>query len=122
MSGLYITQELMQNLTTLRTAYLNEDGREVNNPAPIAYPGRLDDKPSLQDQIKRLLRIELSRQMAAQGHETFDEANDFDVDSDPEPFSPFEIKELIPETPDEPAPQAPPPPPRGGGAGRSTGR
>lgn len=87
---MYITEELKKDIESLVTSYLTECGKEVQNPLPRAVHFPLCKTETLQDQIKRLLRTELSSQAAAQGEETFEEANDFDVpddefDSEPNP-------------------------------------
>lgn len=93
MNNIFITPELMKDLTKLTTSYLNEFGEEVNNPKPMAIPSGLKRPPTLQEQIKRVLRTELSRQVSEQGMETFEEAFDFDVDEDPEPMGKYDVME-----------------------------
>lgn len=69
----------------------DERGWEVPDPTPIARPVGWKEPESLQDMIARLVRGEISRQAAAAGAETFEEADDFDVDDDPELKSPYEL-------------------------------
>lgn len=76
---LYIKEVTNEKLKKLTHARLTMDGKELFNPTPIAIqtgPGR---PLSIQDQIKRILRVEVSRQMEEQGEETFDESIDFEV-------------------------------------------
>lgn len=90
---------------------IGEDGKEYPNPNPLFVdvgPKRL----SLQDQIKRILHSELSREAYDQGFETFEESQDFDVpDEDPEPLSGFEVEEMVPETVEQELPTEPLPAP-----------
>lgn len=94
--SIYITKELLEDLTQLTTGMLNEKGQEMFNPKPMFVEL---EKPalSMKDQIRRIIKLELSEQVMAQGGESFEEANDFDVDEDPEPMSPYE--EMVPEYP-----------------------
>lgn len=64
---------------------------ETLDPTPIARAIGWSRPPTLQDQIRRLVAGELSRRAAAAGAESFDEADDFDVDGDPDPHSPWEL-------------------------------
>lgn len=78
---LKVTPELFEELSKLRTARLDDRGHEVLNPKPTVKNVSVRP-PSLQEQIQRCLRVELSRQAMDQGAESFDEANDFDVPDD----------------------------------------
>lgn len=81
MNNCFITEELFDKLDELATSYLMEDGKEVNNPKPLVQtvtPKRM----AINDEIRRIIRTELSRVASAQSFETFEEANDFDVDDD----------------------------------------
>lgn len=77
---LYITEELKKNLEDLATAMLDENGSEWLNPVPHTLHTGVNRPLTLQEQIQRVMKVQLSEQMAAQGQESFDEANDFDVD------------------------------------------
>lgn len=61
---------------------LNERGHEVPDDTPVAMPVGFRKPESLQDQIRRLVRNELSARAMDQGLETFEEADDFDVEDD----------------------------------------
>lgn len=94
-----ITKELHDELKKLRRAMI-KDGIEFLNPTPVAIPIGMERPPSLKEQIQRVLRTELSMQAAAQGEETFEEADDFDVpEDDPDPVSPYEMNEMQYEEP-----------------------
>ncbi|AXH73385.1 MAG: hypothetical protein [Microviridae sp.] len=66
-------------------------GHEVLDKTPVAVPVGWSPPPSLQETIKRLIRHELSAKADSIGYETYDEADDFDVDDDPELKSPYEL-------------------------------
>lgn len=59
---------------------LNEYGFEVPDNTPVEVPTRLRLPQTRASQIQAFIRAELSRQALDQGHESFDEANDLDVD------------------------------------------
>lgn len=69
---------------------LDDKGREIPDPVPMGIPVGLKRPPTLQEQIKAMVRTQLSQQMQQQGYETFEEAEDFDVDDDFDPKSPWE--------------------------------
>lgn len=85
---------------------LNEKGHEVLDATPVARPVGWSRPESLQEQIRRFVRNELSQHAAAQGHETWEEAEDFEVGDDYDPRSPYELdddQEAAPlPTPDRP--------------------
>lgn len=73
-----------------------DDGYEIPDPTPVEVPLRYRRAPSLDERIKRLLLGELSRRAEARGDETFEQANDFDVD-EPERdgfLSPYQVATL----------------------------
>lgn len=86
-----ISKELYDELSKLTEARLSPRGREVCNPMPVEMPVKMRKPEGLHEQIKRILRIELSRQVSDQGAESFEEANDFNVDDgfETEPYSPY---------------------------------
>lgn len=82
----------------------DELGREVLDGTPMAPPVGYKRQPSMVEHIRALVRSEqLAAAVAAQGFETFEEADDFDImdDNDPMPSSPHEnefdppVKELV---------------------------
>lgn len=109
-------------------AKLDEHGREVLDQTPRAIPLKhLRSRSSRDEDIRALIRQELSLRAEEQGHETFEEADDFEVGDDYDPESPYEMmfdpevvpqetafKEDLPVQRDpEPAPESP------GDAGKS---
>jgi len=64
---------------------------EILDPTPLALPVGLKQPPTLQEQIRRMIRSEeLRRAAEAAGHETFEESDDFEVGDDYDPKSPYE--------------------------------
>lgn len=63
---------------------LNEIGQEVLNPKPLAIPLGFQRPPTLQEQVRRLMRYEynLMKQATGDDIETPEEADDFDVGDD----------------------------------------
>jgi len=72
---------------------LDAKGREILDPTPLALPVGFKHPPTLSEQMEQMFRsYEVNRAIANQGHETFDEANDFDVEDDPDELSsPYSI-------------------------------
>lgn len=77
--------------------YLDERGREMPSPLPIAPPVGYKKSPSIAEQIRAMVISEkLKEEARAAGKETFEEADDFDVDDDFDPSSPYEANFDIP--------------------------
>lgn len=78
---------------------------EQLDPVPIEV---IEPQLSLRDQIKQYIVEELSTHQYNQGNESFEEADDFDIDDESEPTSPYEMPEMDedylsePETPEKP--------------------
>jgi len=71
---------------------LNDKGHEVLDPTPMALPIGATRPESLQDQIARMVRSQFMLQRQAEGFESPDEADDFDVEDDEDGFhSPWEL-------------------------------
>lgn len=73
---------------------LDEYGREILDDTPVSLPVRLKRGENIAEQVQRLVQQELSRLADAQGLETFEEANDFDVGDDYDPRSEYEVDEF----------------------------
>ena len=70
---------------------LNERGQLIPDPVPFAPSVKINQKPSLAQQIKEMVRSErLAMEAENMGYETFEEAEDFDVGDDFDPASPYE--------------------------------
>lgn len=65
----------------------DEDGKEIVDAKPVAIPAGFRRPETLAEQVRRLVRME---QMEDTGEETWEDANDFDVDDDFDPRSPWE--------------------------------
>jgi len=74
----------------LRADRLDDNGHEVPDPTPLRIPGGFKRPETLQEQVARLVRGSISREAEAAGYETFEESEDFDVDDEFDPRTPFE--------------------------------
>lgn len=74
-----ISKALNDELCELTVSMLDDRGREMPNPKPMELTAGLRRPENLQGQIQRLVRTALSQEVADQGMETFEEANDFDI-------------------------------------------
>ncbi len=77
-----ITKEMLKKFEKYGIAELSEDGREVNDPRPMVIHTGLVKPLTLSEQVKRLMKVELSHQALDYGKETEEEANDFDVEDE----------------------------------------
>lgn len=97
---------------------------EVTDPTPMAPPIGYKKQPSIWEQQRALIRQELSRHAESQGFESFEESDDFDVDDDFDPTTPYEADFDPPtekvveafQTPKAPPEAAPPQPVASGAA------
>lgn len=70
--------------------YLDQYGREVPDPTPVAPPIGYKKQPSMVDHVRALVAHGLRERAEQMGFETWEEANDFDVGDDVEPETPYE--------------------------------
>lgn len=69
----------------------DERGREVGDPKPVATPAGFRRPPTLQEQIRSLVRHENYQKLVDSGEiESFEDADDFDVDDDVPMLTPYE--------------------------------
>lgn len=69
---------------------------EVHDHTPIEIPGNSQRPLSLKEEMQRYVRLELSRNVSAAGEESFEEADDFEInDEDPDLTSPYTVNELF---------------------------
>lgn len=68
---------------------------------PVELPTRLRLPQSRTDQMRAFIRHELSLQAQDQGHESFEEADDFEIDEEDAPLSKYELMDLEPPAPPE---------------------
>lgn len=70
---------------------LDEKGKFYGSPIPLEPPLGYKRTPSLHDQVRELIRSERLATIAReQGYETLEEGDDFDVQDDYDPRSPWE--------------------------------
>jgi len=85
------TTELHERVPSAREKRLDEKGREIVSPLPMEPPLGYKRQPTMVEIIRQQIQSEhLARDLAAQGVETFEEADDFEVGDDYEPSSPWE--------------------------------
>lgn len=77
-------------LVTVERGMLNIRGHEVVSNEVIEPPLGFLDQPDLMETIRRMIRSEEFRR-ANEGEESFEEADDFDVEDDIDPASPYEM-------------------------------
>jgi hypothetical protein len=72
-------------------AFLNLMGQEVPDPTIIDPPLGYIQQPDLMELMRRMIRSEFSNAIDQTQFETFEEADDFDIDDDPVDYSsPYE--------------------------------
>lgn len=77
--------------------------KEKLDPTPVEAPFGYDHPPTLQDQIKMLVKNEMSIAAEQEGYETWEEADDFEMDDYPDGEAPeflskYEFDEMAPDT------------------------
>lgn len=108
-----VTQELLDKLVTLTESLIDENGNEMPNPAPMEIPVGMKRPPTLQEQIQRVMRSELSQRAMEEGFETYEESIDFDVTDEfetSEPDSQYTVVEEEFVEPAKPSMENEPPP------------
>lgn len=73
-------------------AELDSNGHEVGDPLPVAMPLGMKEPETLAHKIQRMVKSHISAAADAAGYETFEEGDDFNVDDDMDPDSPFELE------------------------------
>lgn len=73
----------------------DEKGREIPDPRPMEMPLGLRKPESMEEMIRRFVRVEASRIAQKEGMETFEEADDFEVEDDD--FSDAPTQYMVPE-------------------------
>lgn len=83
---------LEEYFAKLKEKGLNQDGTPVLDPTPMAPPIGYKKTPSMVEIVRDMVRGERLRQEALEsGHETFEEAEDFEIGDDPDLLrSPYE--------------------------------
>lgn len=73
---------------------LTEFGGEMPDPVPMAPPVGFKRQPSIFENMREMVRVELSRRASEEGFETEEEAEDFNVREDIEPVSRHQYTEM----------------------------
>lgn len=68
--------------------------REKVDRTPVERPLHWKRPLTLQEEVKRFVRIEASRAAEAAGMETWEESQDFSMDDDDEPLSQYEVLDM----------------------------
>lgn len=113
-------EELIYDKSAPSQQDINHDrfGREIPDPIPMAPPVGYQKPFSMVDHLRDIVRREISAAAQSQEMETFEEADDFDIEDELlDPHTPYEAVFDPPAQPDPPAtsrphPYAPPPPPK----------
>ena len=76
-----------------------EDGRLIPDETPVEVPLRFKQRETEAERIARAVTQEFSNQADAKGFESFEDAQDFDIEDDFDifPDSQFEVKEMTEE-------------------------
>lgn len=73
------------------SAFLNDRGQEVVDSTPLEAPLRVSVPSSSTQSIRAIVQREMSRLAELDEMETFEEADDFDIEDDPvDPRTPYE--------------------------------
>lgn len=91
-------------------AKFDERGFEIPDQTRVEVPLGYTAPLTMEQRLRKYVREELSRQADDGGMETFEEADDFEVDDDGEIATPYELTEMQ-EEPGYGQDAAPPPPP-----------
>lgn len=76
---------------SLRFRRLNARRQEMPDPTPMAPPIGYKKQESMSELVRKMVRSALQEHAAQTGHESFEEADDFDIDDDPmDPQSAYE--------------------------------
>lgn len=84
-------EEKEEALLRANEIFIDDLGREILDPNPLEPPIGYNPQPTLVEQMRAMIRGERLRQLAEEeGFESFEEADDFELDADPAPASPYE--------------------------------
>lgn len=82
-------------------AKYNEKGEMIPDCTPVEVPVGFGAPESLESMIARLVRVESTRAAETGSAETFEEADDLDMEDDDPIASAYEVREMVPEKPEE---------------------
>lgn len=74
---------------SVQALYLDEHGREKPNPFPLEPPIGYKKQPTIAELMRQAIR-QASEEARSAGAETEEEANDFDIDDEYDPSTPYE--------------------------------
>lgn len=74
---------------SVQSLYLDEYGREKPNPYPLEPPIGYKKQPTIAELMRQAIR-QASEEARSAGYETEEEANDFDIDDEFDPSTPYE--------------------------------
>lgn len=74
---------------SVQSLYLDEFGREKPNPIPLEPPVGYVKRPTIAETMRQMIR-QASEEAKMAGAETEEEANDFDIDDEFDPTTPYE--------------------------------
>lgn len=97
-----IEKATLEELMKLDVSLIGSDGKEYPNPKGLTVDVDPDRPDNLREQIRRIVRTEVARAAVQSGYESFEEANDFEVDEDPEFKSAYEFQDMVDEEPMKP--------------------
>lgn len=86
-------KELAFEVNGIMTPYIDKEGREVLDPRPMSPPVGYVAQPTITERLRDLIAGERMRRTAELAEmDTFEEADDFEVDDDPIPMrdTPYE--------------------------------
>lgn len=73
------------------SAAIDWRGMELGDPVPVEVPAHMKQAPALDALVQQFVRNEMSRLAAEQEFETFEEADDFEIEDDPvDQLTPYE--------------------------------
>jgi len=74
----------------LRDVFIDDLGREIPDPRPMQPPVGYKKQPSMFEMIREATKREVALYAANREPESFEESDDFDIDDDVDPSSPWE--------------------------------
>ena len=77
-----VIDKAKQIVKVIRKAKINEKGEEEGDPRPVNIPIGFQKPPSIHELMQKYVRNEISRRSEEGGFESFEDAEDFDVDDD----------------------------------------
>lgn len=93
---------ITEGLWSIQTRLLPKN-TETLDPTPMEIPIEFKTN-SLRDEMREYIRQMVSQEAITKGQGSFEEEDDFDIEDDEMPYSPYEEREMIPEYLNEPAP------------------